>query len=240
MWRSPICQSASSGAHTSVPNATFEPTTVDITAKARRTRRKTPMPTSFTDQRKLNLAEVARHGWRHAKSFWDNDRPASRHATKQRPDFEKLMDRIRTDTDDVLVVWEISRRERDLAVYVQIRDLCHEVGLYFWLVGGQLFDLRDRNDRMFLGFQAVQAEFQADYIRDNVKRGIDGAAAAGRPRGRGTYGYERVYHSRTKAFLEQRPDEEQHTAIGADGTESTYTKAGIVREIFEKLVTGCR
>jgi hypothetical protein len=80
-----------------------------------------------------------------------------------------LMERIRTGTDDVLVVWEISRRERDLAVYVQIRDLC--------------FDLRDRNDRMFLGFQAVQAEFQADYIRDNVKRGIDGASAAGRPHG---------------------------------------------------------
>ena len=193
---------------------------------------------SVTDQRKLNLAEVARHSWRHAKSFWDNDRSASRHATKERPDFEKLMERIRTGTDDVLVVWEISRRERDLAVYVQIRDLCFEVGLYFWLVGGQLFDLRDRNDRMFLGFQAVQAEFQADYIRDNVKRGIDGAAAAGRPHGRGTYGYERVYHSRTKAFLEQRPDEELHTVTGKDGTESTYTKAGIVREIFEKLAEG--
>jgi len=193
---------------------------------------------SVTDQRKLNLAEISRHAWRHAKSFWDNDRSASRHATKARPDFEKLMDRIRTGTDDVLVVWEISRRERDLAVYVQIRDLCHEVGLYFWLVGGQLFDLRDRNDRMFLGFQAVQAEFQADYIRDNVKRGIDGAAAAGRPHGRGTYGYERVYHSRTKAFLEQRPDEEVHTAVGKDGTGTTYTKAGIVREIYRKLAEG--
>ncbi len=193
---------------------------------------------SVTDQRKLNLGEIDRHSWRHGKSFWDNDRSASRHATKDRPQFEKLMDRIRKGTDDVLVVWEISRRERDLAVYVQIRDLCFEVGLYFWLVGGQLFDLRDRNDRMFLGFQAVQAEFQSDYIRDNVKRGIDGAAAAGRPHGRGTYGYERVYHSRTKAFLEQRPDEEPHTAIGKDGTEETYTRAGIVREIYKKIAQG--
>jgi len=193
---------------------------------------------SVTDQRKLNLGEVARHSWRLGKSFWDNDRSASRHATKDRPDFEKLMDRIRTGTDDVLVVWEISRRERDLAVYVQIRDLCFAVGLFFWLVGGQLFDLRDRNDRMFLGFQAVQAEFQSDYIRDNVKRGIDGAAAAGRPHGRGTYGYERVHHSRTKAFLRQEPDEEPHTAVAKDGTETTYTKAGVVRDIFKKLAEG--
>lgn len=193
---------------------------------------------SVGDQRKLNLAEVARHGWRRGKSFWDNDLSASRHATKERPDFEKLMKRIRSGNDDVLVVWEISRKERDLAVYVQIRDLCYEVGLFFWLVGGQLFDLRDRNDRMFLGFQAVQAEFQADYIRDNVKRGIDGAAAAGRPHGRFTYGYERVNHSRTKAFIRQDPDEAPQTAIGKDGTETTYTKAGVVREIFEKLSKG--
>ncbi|MCP2326972.1 DNA invertase Pin-like site-specific DNA recombinase [Hamadaea flava] len=193
---------------------------------------------SVTDQRKLNLAEVSRHGWRHGKSFWDNDRSASRHATKDRPEFEKLMERIRTGTDDVLVVWEISRKERDLGVYVQIRDLCYEVGLYFWLVGGQLFDLRDRNDRMFLGFQAVQAEFQSDYIRDNVKRGIDGAAAAGRPHGKLTYGYERIHDSRTKAFLRQQPDETPHTAVGKGGTSETFTKAGIVREIFEKIAQG--
>lgn len=193
---------------------------------------------SVTDQRKLNHAEVARHSWRLGKSFWDNDRSASRHATKERPDFEKLMERIRTGSDDVLVVWEISRKERDLAVYVQIRDLCHEVGLFFWLVGGQLFDLRDRNDRMFLGFQAVQAEFQSDYIRDNVKRGIDGAAAAGRPHGKTTYGYRRIYNSRTRAFIRQEADDEIRKATGTDGTVSEYSTAGIVREIFSKVAEG--
>ncbi|HZM75187.1 MAG TPA: recombinase family protein [Candidatus Limnocylindrales bacterium] len=193
---------------------------------------------SVKDQRVLNHSEVARHGWRLAESFADNDRSATRYAKKERPEFELLMERIRTGTDDVLVVWEIARKERDLAVYVQIRDLCYEVGLNFWLVGGQLFDLRDKNDRMFLGFQAVQAEFQGDYIRDNVKRGIDGAAAAGRPHGKLTYGYERVYDSKTKAFLRQQSDEEVHDATGADGTTSTYTKAGIVREIFDKVASG--
>ncbi len=194
---------------------------------------------SVGDQHKLNLAEVTRYGWRHGESFSDNDVSASRHAkTKKRQGFEDLMDRIRSGTDDVLVVWEISRKERDLAVYVMIRDLCSEVGLNFWLVGGQLFDLRDRNDRMMLGFQAVQAEFQSDYIRDNVQRGVDGAAASGRPHGKLTYGYERIYHSRTKALVEQRADEEVHTATGADGTVTEYTKAGVVREIFEKVGEG--
>jgi site-specific DNA recombinase len=48
-------------------------------------------------------------------------------------------------------------------------------------IGGVLYDLRDKNDRMMLGFQAVQAEWLADSIRDNVLRGIVGAAEAGRP-----------------------------------------------------------
>jgi len=83
---------------------------------------------SISDQRVLNHSEVAQHAWRLGESFWDNDRSATRYATKERPDFERLMERIRTGVDDVLVVWEIARRERDLAVYVQIRDLCYEVG----------------------------------------------------------------------------------------------------------------
>jgi hypothetical protein len=62
-----------------------------------------------------------------------------------------------------------------------------EVGMYFRLVAGVLVDLRDKNDRMMLGFQAVQAEWMADSIRDNVLRGIVGAAEAGRPHGKVTY-----------------------------------------------------
>ena len=133
------------------------------------------------DQGVLNVAEIDRYEWTDAGSFTDNNLSGSRHATKEREAFERLVEAIRAGKGDVLVVWEISRKERDLAVYVAIRDLCIEVGLNFWLVGGVLYDLRDRNDRMMLGFQAVQAvqaEFQADYIRDDVLRGIVGAAAA--------------------------------------------------------------
>ena len=109
---------------------------------------------SVHDQGVLNAAEVARYGWTcpPSMSFTDNDRSASRHATKARPDFERLIDVIRKGRLDVLVVWEISRNQRDLAVYVQIRDLCTQFGMHFWLVGGVLYDLRDKNDRMMLGF----------------------------------------------------------------------------------------
>jgi len=193
---------------------------------------------SVGDQGRLNLAEVDRYGWRDAGSFTDNDLSASRHAKKDRPQFELLVEAIRAGKGDVLVMWEISRKERDLAVYVKIRDMCTEVGLFFWLVGGVLFDLRDKNDRMMLGFQAVQAEWMADSIRDNVLRGIVGAAEAGRPHGKVTYGYRRIYNSRTRALLRQEPDTEIRTATAKDGTVTEYSHAGIVRDNFDKVSGG--
>jgi DNA invertase Pin-like site-specific DNA recombinase len=193
---------------------------------------------SVGDQRKLNLAEVARYGWRAAGSYKDNDRSASRHAHKEREEFPLLMDAIRAGKGDVLVVWEISRSQRDLAIYVQIRDLCVQVGMYFWMVGGVLYDLRDKNDRMMLGFQAVQAEWMADSIRDNTLRGIEGAAEAGRPHGKITYGYRRIYHPRTRAFERQEPDTETREATAEDGTVTKYTRVEVVREIFDKVASG--
>ncbi|WP_307834758.1 recombinase family protein [Paractinoplanes lichenicola] len=193
---------------------------------------------SVHDQGVLNAKEITSHGWSDAGSFTDNDRSASRHATKGRPEFELLIEAVRSGKGDVLVIWEMARKERDLAVYVQIRDMCVEAGMYFWLVGGVLFDLRDKNDRMMLGFQAVQAEWMADSIRDNVLRGIVGAAEAGRPHGKITYGYRRIYHSRTRALERQEADEEIRQATAADGTASDYTRAGVVREIFDKVTGG--
>ncbi len=101
-----------------------------------------------------------------------------------------------------------------------------------------LYDLRDKNDRMMLGFQAVQAEWVADSIRDNVLRGIVGAAEAGRPHGKVTYGYQRFYDERTRAFLRQEADTEVRTATAADGSVTEYTKAGIVREVFARVAAG--
>jgi DNA invertase Pin-like site-specific DNA recombinase len=190
---------------------------------------------SVTDQRRLNHAEVAGHGWRLAESFMDNDRSASRHAKKARPDFERLIEAIESGRGDVLVMWEMARGQRDLAVYVQIRDLCIRAGLFFWSLGGAIYDLRARVDRMSLSFQAVQSEDQAEYIRDNVLRGVEGAALSGRPPGALAYGYSRLYDQKTRALLTQTPDLEPREATAEDGTVSEYTPADVVVEIFTRI-----
>jgi len=135
---------------------------VEALAYQRASANKKQQGKSVGDQSRLNQREVGSHGWQLGDSYTDNDRSASRYAKRARPDFKRLIEDITAGRGDVLVLWEIARGQRDLAVYVEIRDLCVRVGLRFWLVGRSLYDLTDRNDRMALGMQAVQAEFQAD------------------------------------------------------------------------------
>jgi DNA invertase Pin-like site-specific DNA recombinase len=73
-------------------------------------------------------AVCERNGWPVAEVLHDNDRSASRYATKTRPDYAKLLDRLRPGDDmlrpgDVVVMWEASRATRDQAQYVELRSL---------------------------------------------------------------------------------------------------------------------
>src|ERR1700687_5300489 len=51
----------------------------------------------------------------------------SRYSTKDRPEYKKLAKILKPG--DVLVTWEASRAQRDLAAYVTLRDLCAERGV---------------------------------------------------------------------------------------------------------------
>lgn len=195
---------------------------------------------SVGDQDDLSEADVKSNRWslKEAHRFRDNDRSASRYARKKREDFPKLVELIKSGVGDVLVMFELARGQRDLAVYVELRDLCVSVGLNYWLLGGRLYDLRDRVDRMILGNLAVQNEDLSEYIRENVQRGINLSAAAGRPSGTTPYGYVRQYNQRTKALVGQYPDIELLHATAEDGQVTEYSRSGNVREIYRLIDQG--
>lgn len=53
-----------------------------------------------------------------------------------------------------------------------------------------------------------------------------------------TYGYRRIYHTRTRALERQECDIETRQATAADGTVTEYSRASVVREIFVKVGSG--
>lgn len=211
---------------------------VEALPYARASQDKKEQGKSVADQARLNRVEIDRNGWYVEREYVDNDKSASRYARKAREDYPEMLAAIRAGRGDVLVMFETARTGRDLALFVELRDLCVRSGLLYWCVGGSIYDLRNRADRMSLGFLAIQAEDMSEYIRENVKRGIDGAAAVGRPHGQITYGYRRIYDDRTGAFLEQVPDAETRQATGADGTVTEYARAEVIEEIFQKIGRG--
>jgi site-specific DNA recombinase len=141
---------------------------------------------SVEEQEAECRALCERNGWPVFEVFADNDRSASRYATKDRPEYARLKTALKPG--DVLVTWEASRAQRDLARYVELRDLCAELGV-FWSYSGKLFDLAKGDDRFSTGLDALLGEKEADQIRDRIMRAHRANLAAGKPHGRIPYGY---------------------------------------------------
>lgn len=174
------------------------------------------------DQNTENERFCERQGWAIVDRFTDPGKGASRHSKSKRKDYERMIEALQRGACDVLVVWEASRAYRDLAVYVQLRDLCvkHRVLLCY---NGTVYDMTRRNDRFATGLNALQAEDEADVIRERNLRTTRLNAERGGPHGRLPYGYRRIYDEHTGELIKQVPHEKQ---------------APIVREIAKRVASG--
>jgi hypothetical protein len=125
---------------------------------------------------------------------------------------------------DVVMLWEASRGDRTLGTWVAFLDRCRDLGVrIFDTSRGKMLDPQDARDYRGLAEDGVDAAYEADKISMRTSRGLQTAAQEGRPTSMVTYGYERVYHDRTGAFVAQR----EHPVHGP-----------IVREIVQRLGKG--
>jgi site-specific DNA recombinase len=192
---------------------------------------------SVDDQRRENQAVGSgRYGWAHGGSYADNDIGASeRTDAARRGDWVRLIEDLKKGRPcDVLVFTDISRETRDLAVFVEINNLCLELGLYFWMVGGNLYDLRLNNDQLALNIQAVFAQYQSNTIMTNLIRTLKGNADDGVPHGKAAFGYTRRYDPRTGRYATQHPDH----AMRVSPAGHTWSPADVVKGIYRRLLLG--
>lgn len=158
---------------------------------------------SVAEQEAECRAECERRGWPVGDVLTDNDRSATRFATKDRPEYERLRTILRPG--DVLVVWEASRAGRSLDHYVDLRRLCSERGVLL-SYSGRLFDMDDGDDRFATGLDALIAEREAEDIRKRIVRSHRANLAAGKPHGRVPYGYKIVRDPETGKAIGRVPD----------------------------------
>lgn len=166
-------------------------------------------------------ADVASQGWTMLEPvLCDNDRGASRHSRGQRPAYEQLKEILQPG--DVLVTWEASRAQRDLAAYVKLRELCAERGV-LWRYSGTTHDLSTGEGRFRTGLDALLSENESEKTRERVLRAQRADAAAGKPHGKIAYGYRAERDPATGKVITRVLDEDQ---------------APIVREIARRILDG--
>ena len=177
---------------------------------------------SVDEQEAACRRDCDRNGWTLVKVFPENDRGASRWSKKDRPQFRELVALLATGTVDVVVTWEASRSNRDLTVYVQLRDLCAGNGV-LWCYNGRTFDLTDDDDRFATGMDALVAEREAGLTRKRVLRSVEARAGKGRPHGQPHDGYKIEYDPQTGKPVRRVLDPQ---------------RAPLIREIADRLLAG--
>jgi hypothetical protein len=152
---------------------------------------------SVDDQLATGRKLCSRFNWPVVREFEDSDLSASRHATKIRDDFEELLRTLATSPAPpgvvrILVAYNASRYYRDLEAYVRLRNACM-AGHVLLCYNGQVYDLSRRDDRKATAMHAVDAEDEAEGLRDQNLRTATLQAEAGKPHGKLPYGYLREY-----------------------------------------------
>jgi resolvase-like protein/recombinase len=152
---------------------------------------------SVEDQLATGRALCAAHNWRIRQEFNDTDLSASRHAKKARGDFETLLATITSEASAsgvrrIVVAYEASRYYRDLEAYVRLRSACIATDTLL-CYDGQVYDLSRRDDRKATALHAVDAEDEAEGIRNRNLRTMRRTASEGMPHGKTLYGYTRTY-----------------------------------------------
>jgi DNA invertase Pin-like site-specific DNA recombinase len=187
---------------------------------ARASKDKSRRAKSVAEQVAECRADCDDNGWTVVDVIKDNDRSASRFATRQRENWSEVEQRLTSGCVDVLVLWEHSRSNRRLEGFVTLRQLCMDHGVLL-SYGGDVYDLTKSVDRKRTANDAVDAEHESDTISERTRRGTAGAARDGLPHGHVLYGYHRQYDPQTGKYVK--------TVEHADA-------AAIVREVAARFL----
>ncbi|MEU1572568.1 recombinase family protein [Streptomyces collinus] len=190
------------------------------------------LDTRSTDQQLDFLRNTANtQRWRVIAELVDPDRSASLFATKTRENYATMKRLVREHKPrpTLLAAWELDRFERVTSDWLELLDLCADLGVRLWY-SGRIVDPRDPNDRYMATVEGAGAERTAGLISKNVRRGVAGAADEGRPHGRPPYGLKKG-----------PPDERNRPTWVLDEepvTPAGDTRRSVVREIITRISLG--
>jgi site-specific DNA recombinase len=148
--------------------------------------------TSIEQQIETGRADADEHGWTLHDVYQDGV-SASRFATKDRPEWTRLLAALQAGHFKVLWVWEASRGDRDLERWARLLRLCRDHGTKIYVhVDERLYDLAITSDWKTLAEAGVDSAVESEKTSKRMLRSTAARAKAGRPHGFAAYGYRRT------------------------------------------------
>lgn len=157
---------------------------------------------------------IADHGWEVGRRFTDDNRSASRYASKRREDYEALVEYIAGGGCEILAMWETARGGRREVTYFELLELCRARGTKIYIfTHDRLYDLHRRSDWRSLAQEVIDSADLSGKISEGSQRGKRKIAMAGKPAGRLLYGYIREYDPHTGEYLRQLEHPQQGPVV---------------------------
>ena len=178
---------------------------------------------SIEQQLTIGRSRADSEGWdlRHAYS---DGVSASRHATKTRDDWPRLLADVDNGHVRVVWLWESSRGDRRPSTWLAFLDSCRDRGVKIYVeTDHRCYDMDVPRDWRNLAEDGIDNAYESEKTRMRVMRGLQAVAAEGRPHGSVPFGYKRIYDQRTGEFVAQEPHEPE---------------AAVIRELYDRLRKG--
>jgi site-specific DNA recombinase len=164
-----------------------------------------------------------RRGWTVGETFVDNDVSAS--SGVRRPEYERLIDAIKHEKVNALVVWDVDRLTRTPSELEQFIGLADAHSIALASVGGEV-DLATPQGRLTARIKGSVARHEVEQSSRRLKRKFLERAEAGKSHGKVAYGYVRepVFDSSgvLTGYVEQIDD----------------AQAGVIRDASARLLAG--
>lgn len=155
-----------------------------------------------------NEDAVTRYGWQPTPYREPKGVSASRFGKHDREVWDAIRAGITSGQIDVVVVWEVSRAQRQLTGWSEVLDACrrHHVRIYV-TSRDRLYDVARTDDWKALASDGIQAVVETEDLSTRVRSGKAQGRREHRPQGSIPYGIRRVKSSAGKwAFLYDTAD----------------------------------
>lgn len=166
----------------------------DRRAKSRRSRGSSRSK-SVSEQLDEGRRAANRLGWRvpETREYTDDGLSASSFATRERAGWLELRRMIEAGFVNGVIVWAVNRASREMEDWSGFLNLCRRRGVKIYvIVHERLYDSANPHDLKSLLDEGIDGWYESEKRSIDVKRGVDGAKAEGRPLSGLATGYRKV------------------------------------------------